>query len=238
MFRKDNIERKISDIEKLRNFGSATIADAVKINMEKISNNLLSQPINYTGPEIKSLLPQLGPVAGKIVTAEITTNDPDSEGLHWDDYYDVLDRTKEPIISIIKDIDTKTGRGASFGDEMAAINKALGVHGVVIDGTIRDIEGINEVGLPIWGKGLVPGHGAFKLIRVNSPITVGQLLVTPFELMVADSNGCTKIPNNHKITDILKNASTIAQKENSLHEKMKKPGFTLSKYKAWIAQNR
>lgn len=212
------------------------IADAVIINMEKTSNNLSSQPINYTGPEIKSLLPQFGAVAGKIVTAEVTTNDPDSDGLSWDNYYDLIDQETQPVISIIKDIDTKSGRGASFGDGMAAVHKALGVVGVVIDGTVRDIEGIRQVGLPIWGKGLVPGHGAFKLIRINSQITVGQLLVNPSEILIADSDGCTKIPKNHSVKDILKNASNITKKEATLHELLKEPGFTSAKYKAWKAQ--
>jgi len=224
------------DLQAIRDFGSAMIADAVKINMEKISNNLVSQPINYTGPEIKSLLPQLGAVTGKIVTAEVTTNDPDSAGLSWDDYYDLIDQEPQPVISIIKDIDTKHGRGASFGDGMAAVHKALGVVGVVIDGSVRDIDGISQVKLPVWGKGLVPGHGEFKLIRVNSQITVGQLLVNPSEILIADSDGCTKIPNNHNVKDILKNASNITNKEATLHEMLKESGFTSAKYKAWKAQ--
>ena len=90
MKKKRKIKLDYKDLETIRDFGSAMIADAVKINMEKTSNNLSSQPINYTGPEIKSLLPEFGPVAGKIITAEVTTNDPDSDGLSWDDYYDLI----------------------------------------------------------------------------------------------------------------------------------------------------
>ena len=238
MKKKRKIKLDYKDLETIRDFGSAMIADAVKINMEKTSNNLSSQPINYTGPEIKSLLPQFGPVVGKIITAEVTTNDPDSDGLSWDDYYDLIGQETLPIISIIKDIDTKHGRGASFGDGMAAVHKALGVVGVVIDGTVRDIEGIRQIKLPVWGKGLVPGHGAFKLIRVNSQITVGQLLVNPSEILVADSDGCTKIPNNHNVKEIIKNASDITKKEATLHEMLKEPGFTSEKFKEWKSQIR
>ena len=238
MKKKGKIKLDSKDFQTIRDFGSAMIADAVKINIEKISNNLDSQPINYTGPEIKSLLPQFGPVAGKIITAEVTTNDPDSNGLSWDDYYDLIGQESLPIISIIKDIDTKHGRGASFGDGMAAVHKALGVVGVVIDGTVRDIDGISQVKLPVWGKGLVPGHGTFKLIRVNSQITVGQLLVNPGEILVADSDGCTKIPNNQNLKEILQNASNITKKEATLHEMLKEPGFTSKKFKEWKAQIR
>ena len=102
MKKKRKIKLNSKDFQTIRDFGSAMIADAVKINIEKISNNLDYQPINYTGPEIKSLLPQFGPVAGKIITAEVTTNDPDSNGLSWDDYYDLIGQEPLPIISIIK----------------------------------------------------------------------------------------------------------------------------------------
>ena len=109
MKKKRKIKLDYKDLETIRDFGSAMIADSVKINMEKTSNNLSSQPINYTGPEIKSLLPQFGPVVGKIITAEVTTNDPDSDGLSWDDYYDLIGQETLPIISII------TGEGGSGG---------------------------------------------------------------------------------------------------------------------------
>lgn len=221
------------DLQKIEEFGSAIIADAVKIDMEKISNNLDTQILNYTGPEIKSLTPEFGAIAGKIITAEVTTNDPDSNGISWDNYYDLIDKESSPIISIIKDIDTKHGRGASFGDGMAALHKSLGVVGVVIDGTVRDIDGIREIKLPIWGKGLVPGHGAFKLIRVNSQISVGQLLINPSEILIADSDGCTKIPNKHNIKDILKHASNITNKEVKMHQLLNQPGFTYAKFKNW-----
>ena len=67
---------------------------------------------------------------------------------------------------------------------------------------------------------------------------MGQLLVNPSEILVADSDGCTKIPNNHNVKEIIKNASDITKKEATLHEMLKEPGFTSEKFKEWKSQIR
>jgi hypothetical protein len=63
----------------LGRFDSATLFNAM---VEKLGlpNEL------YTGYEIRHLSPELGSVIGYAVTAEVTTNDPDSPALDWLDY--------------------------------------------------------------------------------------------------------------------------------------------------------
>ena len=60
--------------------------------------------------------------------------------------------------------------------------------------TVRDLAGIDRVGLPVWGTGLTPGHGVLSLVRYNDPVTVNQLLVYPGEIVAADGDGVVKIP--------------------------------------------
>ena len=80
----------------------------------------------------------------------------------------MLAETDSPIVTVMKDIDTRPGRGASFGDGMANMHKFFGVIGALIDGSVRDIAGIREVGLSVWGTGLVPGQGVFRVIDFGS----------------------------------------------------------------------
>ena len=138
------------------------------------------------------LLPEHGMAIGYAVTCELTTHDPDGPVIPWNDYYDFLDQSPGPMVAIIKDVDTRAGRGAAFGDGMAAVHKQLGVTGVIVDGSVRDLVGIDRVGLPVWGTGLTPGHGVFSLVRHNQPITVNQLLVHPGEIVAADRDGVVK----------------------------------------------
>ena len=46
---------------------------------------------DYTDHRICCLLPELGPIIGYAVTAEVTTNDADSVALPWEDYYGQID---------------------------------------------------------------------------------------------------------------------------------------------------
>ena len=77
---------------------------------------------------------------------------------------------------------------------MAVMHKQLDVSGVIVEGTIRDLDGIREVGLPIFAWGVVPGHGLFCPVRIGTPITVGQLRIHPRDLIMADNNGCLRVP--------------------------------------------
>ena len=126
----------------------------------------------YTDKTIKCLLPELGSIVGKAITAEVTTNDPDSKSIPWDEYYSTLENSANPIISVIKDVDSNPGRGACFGDGMAYGHKMLGVEGAIVDGTIRDLDGIKEAGLPIWANGLVPGPVSYTHLTLPTILIV------------------------------------------------------------------
>jgi len=192
-------------IASLRSFDSATVFNAL-VRHGGLPNE------EYTDHTIRCLLPELGPVVGYAVTAEVTTNDPDTAALDWPDYYEVLEAAQGPLVAVLKDVDSRPGRGASFGDGMATVHKRLGVVGAIVDGTVRDLQGIQRVGLPMWAWGTVPGHGVFNVTRINTPVTVGQLRVRPGDLLFADSDGCVRIPNKHA-DEILRLAGEVRAME-------------------------
>jgi regulator of RNase E activity RraA len=116
----------------------------------------------YTDHHIRALLPESGCVVGYAATLKVTTNDGDAPGLDWLDYYAYLEAQPGPLVAVLKDVDSRPGRGASFGDGMARVHQRLGVVGVLVEGTVRDLAGIRQVGLPVWAWGTVPGHGVFR----------------------------------------------------------------------------
>lgn len=92
-------------------------------------------------------------------------------------------------------------RNAVFGDLIA--NKALhrGIAGFVIDGLIRDIDGICETGLPVYARGVTsfgPLHrGPGEL---NFPISCGGIVVNPGDVIAADTSGVVVIPKDFAAT--------------------------------------
>jgi regulator of RNase E activity RraA len=208
-------------INAFKEFDSATVFNAMVLKLGLPNEE-------YTDHTIRCLLPELGPVVGFAVTTEVTTNDPDSSRIDWPDYYELLERSAGPLVAVMKDVDSRPGRGASFGDGMATLHKRLGVVGALVEGTVRDLPGIRKVGLPMWAWGTVPGHGVFNLTRFNTPITIGQLRIRPGDLILADSDGCVRIPTDHA-AEILRLAGEVRAKEAAIFDFYKSPDFTVQK---------
>jgi regulator of RNase E activity RraA len=215
-------------LEGLKEFDSATLFNAM-VNKFGLPNE------DYTSHEIRYLLPEFGPVVGHAVTTEVTTNDPDSPALPWDDYYDYLNESPAPMVAVMRDSDSRSGRGASFGDGMATMHKRLGVVGAVVDGTVRDLAGIRRAGLPIFAWGTVPGHGVFNLTRLNVPVTVGQVRIQPGDLIFADLDGCVRIPPE-EAEDVLRLAGEVRARESKIFAFYNSPDFTMARWKEWRKQ--
>lgn len=192
-------------------------------------------PVNYTDHTMRAMLPELGMAVGYATTCEVTTNNRDFEVLPWDSYYDYLDATPGPTISVIKDVGTRPGRGSSIGDIMAEQHKLLGSQGMVVDGTIRDIGGLRRVGIPVWGWGQVPGHGLFYTTRFDSPITVADLAITPGDLLAADADGVVKIPATIDPAELLAEMQALRRREDALIPEYSKPGQTLAGIREYFA---
>ncbi|MBM3944015.1 MAG: RraA family protein [SAR202 cluster bacterium] len=219
-------------LDGLRSFDSATVFNAIaELTPSPKAGGGRWVPENYTSGTMRCMMPDFGCQVGFAVTTEVTTNDPDSTSVPWDSYYEVLEKAAKPIIAVMKDVDTRSGRGATFGDNMAAAHKALGVAGAVVHGTIRDLKGIREIGLPMWSHGLVPGHGVFNLVRINGPVVVSELLVQPGDLLVADQDGVTKVPEGYDVAEILEHCRKIRAYEQGLQAATRVPGFTAAKWK-------
>ena len=211
-------------IAALKRYDSATIFNAVALKLG-LPN------LDYTDHTIRCLLPDLGLVVGFAVTAEVTTNDDDSTALEWIDYYDYLDSQQGPLIALFQDTDINPGRGASFGDGMARIHKRLGVEGVIVEGTVRDLIGIQQVGLPVWAWGTVPGHGVFNMNRFGAPVTVGRLRIHSGDLLLADGDGCVRIPTEH-VDDVLRLAEEVRTREAGIFDFYESDTFSLEEMRA------
>ena len=83
---------------------------------------------------------------------------------------------------------------ALMGEIMSQQCVALGIAAVVIDGAVRDSEAICELGFPMYAAGLNP-NGPTKSVsgRLNHPISIGGISVSPGDLVVGDADGVTVI---------------------------------------------
>src|SRR5436190_23806564 len=69
---------------------------------------------DFTGPEIRCMYPEMGPVVGYAVTSEWTTMDPESPDLSFLDYYEWLESHPAPKVAVMMDVDERAGRAAAL----------------------------------------------------------------------------------------------------------------------------
>jgi len=95
-------------------------------------------------------------------------------------------------------IDAMGGRGAIVGDIFCARIKHQGVAGVVVDGSVRDVTGMREVGMPVFAQRLyaVPAPPYVVNMDVDLPIQCGATLVVPGDAILADDDGVVVVPKS------------------------------------------
>ena len=84
---------------------------------------------------------------------------------------------------------------AVLGDLVSTKARHRGIKGFVVDGLVRDIEGILELKMPVYARGVTPigplhrGPG-----EVNYPIQCGGIVVHPGDIVMGDQNGVVIVP--------------------------------------------
>ena len=111
---------------------------------------------------------------------------------------------------------------AVIGDMVSGMAKNAGITALVTDGMVRDLEGIVDVGLPVFCKGLSPnspehnGPGT-----VNLPIQIGGLTVAAGDLICGDLDGVVVVPHA-QIEDAAAKLSDFLEAELALLSRIRR----------------
>ncbi len=85
--------------------------------------------------------------------------------------------------------------GVMLGELMSTFAQKRGVHGIVVDGAVRDIDSIIEIGFPVFTRHITACSGTFdKLGEIGQTITCGSVVVSPGDVIVGDVNGVVVVP--------------------------------------------
>lgn len=84
-----------------------------------------------------------------------------------------------------------------FGDVLAAACMGRGIAGLVIDAGVRDVQGLRQVGFPVFSLGVcMKGTSKDTLGTINHPIVVGGQRVRPGDILVGDDDGVVLVEMN------------------------------------------
>jgi 4-hydroxy-4-methyl-2-oxoglutarate aldolase len=109
---------------------------------------------------------------------------------------------------------------ALMGDLLATQAKAHGAVAVLVDASIRDVEEIAELGLPVWAR-WVRVAGADKNIAgsIGEPVTVGGATIGQGDVLVLDPDGVAVI-EAARVDEVLAASRDRAEKERVKRAKL------------------
>ncbi len=99
-----------------------------------------------------------------------------------------------------------TPMNAVLGDLVSQKAKHRGIAAFVVDGLIRDIPGVQEIGMPVYARGTTPigplhrGPG-----EINYPVCCGGIVVNPGDIIMGDKDGVLVVQKEYA-DDILARA--------------------------------
>lgn len=162
------------------------------------------QPDTLVVRGVRPLLPVKASVAGRARTLRFlparsgTTTSPNGRV-----HFDLIDSIRPGDILVF---DTVRGLGGSvLGDMLALRAQQAGALAVVTDGNMRDLPGLEAVGLPVFASGTWPIPAAGTIIPWEMDVTVqcGGALVMPGDWILADADAVLVLPEElaQKVAD-------------------------------------
>src|SRR5690349_13636127 len=84
---------------------------------------------------------------------------------------------------------------SGFGELIATSAARVGVRGVIVDGTVRDVEAFQALRLPVYARGISPnGCNKDGGGEVGAIIACGGVAVRPGDVIIADRDGISVVP--------------------------------------------
>jgi regulator of RNase E activity RraA len=129
---------------------------------------------------------------------------------------------------LVVDLFGKKVNGTIVGDNLFYyVMQATHAGGLVVDGSVRDLDGLSEIDLPAYFRSVDPTPiGNLMLTGINIPIRIGGVTVMPGDLVVGDREGVYFIPPQ-AVKDVLDQAD-----ETHIHDEWTKKKFAEGKYKS------
>ena len=175
-------------------------------------------------------------LVGRAVTVQFMPTRPDvigvvdaeakAKGLGPNGHQRVIDMLQENDV-LVADLFGKIECGTITGDNLAMAVWSATKQGMVVDGAIRDLEGIFPIPMSAYYRGVHPSAICNVMVTgVNVPVRIGQATVMPGDVVLGDRGGVGFIPPQF-VQEIVDRAE-----ETHIHDEWTKMKLQSGKFKS------
>jgi 4-hydroxy-4-methyl-2-oxoglutarate aldolase len=163
----------MSDFAAFRALSPTTLADV--LSREQVMNI-----------DIRPMWPSMPRIAGPAYTVRLAPGD--NLMLHAAIY-----RAEAGSVIVVESGDEDY---AVAGGNVCAVAQRRGIAAFVIDGVIRDLAEVRELGFPVFARGVIPIPGTRKVVQpLNGQVWCGGVSVSGGDIVVADEEGIVVTPS-------------------------------------------
>ncbi len=128
---------------------------------------------------------------------------------------------------LVVDLFGKIENGTLVGDNLATYISAVTKTGLVVDGAIRDLEGIFPLDFSAYFRGAHPSAiGDVMLTGINVPVRIGNATVMPGDVVLGDREGVYFIPPQF-VKEVVEKADVT-----HIHDEWTREKLLTGKYKS------
>ena len=205
------------DTNLARKYGETDLFEA----FSRVSTCNISDAYHKQGVMI-DILPQSLAHRQKLVGRALTVQTANGD---WAKPVEAIDRAKEGDVIVV---DVGGAPVAVWGELAAHSAMVMGVRGLVVDGAVRDIDDIRDLGFPVFSRSVAPCAGEPKGYGgIGIEVTVGGQRVRTGDWIVGDESGVVVIPRESAV-EVANRALDVHERENRTREEIER-GSTLSK---------
>jgi 4-hydroxy-4-methyl-2-oxoglutarate aldolase len=109
---------------------------------------------------------------------------------------------------------------ALVGDLLATQAKVRGAAAILVDASVRDLEELVELGLPIWARHIrIRGAVKETVGALDVPVEIGGATIRPGDIVVLDADGVAVV-EHERVAEVLAGALTREEAERVKRAKL------------------
>jgi 4-hydroxy-4-methyl-2-oxoglutarate aldolase len=115
----------------------------------------------------------------------------------------------------------------TWGDVLSMAAQLIGIAGYVIDGAVRDANGIISLGFPVFARALsIKGTNKCQPGHINVPIICGGVDINPGDLVVGDRDGVVVVAAD-ELDEVIAACEAYEAKEEDMRARIRQGKTTV-----------